>query len=65
MNFEYKTIDTKYPDKYKIVEELNTLGSEGWEVVNYKEQQPEKFGGEWKYNVLLKRAKPSTGKQIL
>jgi len=63
MEWEYKSIDLKTTDKNILTEQLNELGSEGWEVVHYGETQPPKFGGEWKFNVLLKRQKST--KQIL
>jgi predicted type IV restriction endonuclease len=63
MEWEYKSIETKTPVKQILIEELNQLGSEGWDVVNYNEIAPDKFGGDWKFNVLLKRQKST--KQIL
>lgn len=63
MEWEYKTIETKHTNKNLLTEELNELGSQGWEVVNYNETPPAKFGGEWKFNALLKRQKST--KQIL
>ena len=63
MEWEYKNIDIKSDKKEFITEQLNELGSQGWEVVNYNETPPIKFGGEWKFNVLLKRQKST--KQIL
>ena len=64
MEWEYKTLDDKNINtKELLTEELNQLGSEGWEVVNYSETPPARFGGEWKFSVLLKRQKST--KQIL
>ena len=63
MEWEYKTIESKYNNKNLLTEELNELGSQGWEVVNYNETPPAKFSGDWKFSVLLKRQKST--KQIL
>jgi len=63
MEFEYKTIEKKYKNKQMFNEELNRLGSEGWEVVNYSSKPPEKFGKEWSFEALLKRQKSK--KQVL
>ena len=63
MEWEYKTIDLKTTEKNLLTEELNKLGSQGWEVVNYNETPPAKFADDWKFNVLLKRQKST--KQIL
>ncbi|MFW6247331.1 MAG: DUF4177 domain-containing protein [bacterium] len=63
MEWEYKNIELKTPEKNLLTEQLNELGSQGWEVVNMNETQPPKFGGDWKFSILLKRQKPT--KQIL
>ena len=63
MEWEYKTLDKKVANKDVLTEELNELGSQGWEVVNINETEPAKFGGIWKFSVLLKRQKST--KQIL
>ena len=63
MEWEYKTLDKKVTNKDILTEELNELGSQGWEVVNINESEPTKSGGMWKFSVLLKRQKST--KQIL
>ena len=63
MEWEYKTIDLKLIEKTALTEQLNDLGSKGWEVISYIEKPPEKFGGEWRFSVLLKKQKST--KQIL
>lgn len=63
MEWQYKTINKKHRNKNLLTEELNELGSQGWEVVHYNETPPDYFGGEWNFSVLLKRQK--SNKQIL
>jgi hypothetical protein len=54
---EYKRIDIKFTIYRELVEELNKNGNEGWEVIFYEEEKPEKFGDKFNAKTLFKRLK--------
>lgn len=39
----------------ELIEKLNEEGKKGWEVFNYEEEKPIKFGSNYKAKVLFKR----------
>lgn len=39
----------------EIEDQFNTLGAEGWEIINYGEKKPAKFGDDWEFTVIMKR----------
>jgi len=43
-----------------ILDELNILGTNGWEIIWYEEKKPEKFGGNYECIVLFKKRKHET-----
>lgn len=55
MKWQYKFEVIKTAKKNMLIQKLNELGSEGWEIVHYNENPPIKFGEEIIYNILLKR----------
>jgi len=62
MEWEYLTLDKKFENKELITEDLNILGSQGWELISVVQTPPEKWGGEWTVSGTFKRPKK---KQIL
>ena len=38
-----------------VLDELNVLGADGWEIISYEEKKPEKFGGKFECVVLIKK----------
>lgn len=55
----YDRKELKFETGTDIVEKLNELGNNGWEVINYKEVKPEKFDGKYECTVIVKRLKPA------
>jgi len=55
--WEYNRIEISVGSKHEIVEELNNLGEEDWELIHYGENKPEKFGDDWISVVIVKRLK--------
>ena len=62
--YEYKTIGKIYKTKNLLMEELNSLGKQGWEIFHINEHKPKISGGEFFCEALLKR-KTTQNKQIL
>ena len=62
--YEYKTIEKTYKTKSLLMEELNLLGKQGWNIFHIKEHKPKITGGEFLCEALLKR-KTTQNKQIL
>ena len=50
ISFEAKTI-------LQIVDNLNKLGAENWEIIYYDEKKPEKYGLPYNVILLVKRLK--------
>lgn len=40
-----------------IINELNILGADGWEIISYEETKPKKFGDKIECIVVLKKEK--------
>ena len=55
--WEYKRIDIKFSIYRELVEELNENGNEGWKIIYYVEEKPEKFGDKFNAKILFKRLK--------
>ena len=55
--WEYRRVEYKFKSKMDIDIELNKEGKEGWEIVDYQETKPERFGLEFSSIVLYKRLK--------
>jgi hypothetical protein len=55
--WEYKRIDIKFTTYRELIDELNENGSEGWEIINYVEEKPERFGDKFNAKTLFKRLK--------
>ena len=55
--WEYDRIIIKFRIFQELINELNKLGAEDWEIINYKETQPQQFGGEWECVIIIKKEK--------
>lgn len=53
--YERKVI--KFELVRELLDKLNELGADGWEVINYEEKKPSKFGDNYETIVLLKKKK--------
>jgi hypothetical protein len=54
--WEYSRVKIDYQTESQLITELNILGSNGWEIINYFEEPCDKWH-EHKVIVLLKRLK--------
>ena len=50
---EFKTVKD-------LLNELNTLGADNWEIISYEETKPKKFGEKRESIVIAKRLKTNT-----
>lgn len=58
INWEYCRVKIDYDTENQLISELNKLGSNGWEIINYFEEPlPNGKWNEHKAIVLLKRLK--------
>ena len=55
--WEYKLNVIRGSHIKNIEDQFNELGTEGWEIINYGERKPAKFGDEWEFTVIMKRQK--------
>ena len=42
-----------------IINELNILGYDAWEIISYDEIKPKKFGDRYVVTIIIKRLKPA------
>lgn len=56
--WEYKRCDIKFKVYRELIEELNNEGQDGWEIIHYVEELPERYGSEFTAKILFKRLKP-------
>lgn len=57
--WEYDRFTFKNNTIRELVDELNKLGVDNWEIIYYTEEKPPKFGEKWVCTVLGKRLKTS------
>ena len=57
--WEYNRFEFKFKIIKELIDELNKIGTENWEVIYYKETKPPKFGGDWITVIIVKRLKPA------
>ena len=43
-SWEYDRKIIEFKTVKELLDELNTLGDSGWEIINYEETKPKKFG---------------------
>jgi len=53
--YDYKIF--KFKMHSEVIEMLNDAGNDNWEIVNYDEENPSKFGDRFVAKILLKRIK--------
>jgi hypothetical protein len=57
--WEYDRIEVKFKLVQELIDELNKLGANGWEIIHYEEKKPKKFGDNYETIVIVKRFKTS------
>ena len=57
--WEYDRRKIEFDKVQSLLNELNTLGADGWEIISYEEKKPKKFGDNYESIVLFKRLKPA------
>ena len=57
--WEYDRIEIKFKLIKELVDELNKLGADGWEIIHYEEKKPKKFGDNYEVIIIVKQLKPA------
>jgi len=57
--WEYDRLIIEFDKVQRLLDELNALGADGWEIIHYEENKPKKFGDNYESIVLFKRLKPA------
>ena len=60
MEWEYDRHRIEFDKVMDLLKELNALGTDGWEIIHYQENKPEKFGEKHETIVIVKRLKPAS-----
>jgi len=55
--WEYNRIVIKFKLIKDLLNELNGLGADNWEIISYEEIRPKKFNDDYESIILLKRKK--------
>ena len=55
--WEYDYIEFQYETKNELIEKLNQLGKENWEIIDFIEIEPKKFGEKFICKIIVKRKK--------
>ena len=58
--WEYNRYEVKFDSAEILVDKLNVLGKDNWEIIYYTEKKPEKFGDKYEIVVFVKRLKPAS-----
>ena len=59
MKWEYDRRRIEFDKVQSLLDELNALGADDWEIISYEEKKPEKFGGKYESIIIVKRLKPA------
>lgn len=57
--WEYERFEIKDNSTTGVVDKLNLIGADGWDIIYYEENKPQKFGDNWIIIILTKRLKTS------
>jgi hypothetical protein len=55
--WEYDREKIKFRLVSELIERLNELGKQGWEIIYYEEHKPKKFGDNYETVIIVKRLK--------
>lgn len=53
--WEYNRLNVKIKIISELIEYMNNLGRNGWEIFYYNEIKPDKFGSPYKITLIVKR----------
>jgi hypothetical protein len=53
--WEYDRINVEFMIISELTEYMNRLGKNGWEIIHYNEEKPDKFGSSYKIILIVKR----------
>jgi len=53
--WEYDRVVIKFKQNDELLERINHLGANGWEIISYIENTPKKFSDSWESTILIKR----------
>jgi hypothetical protein len=59
MKWEYDRVEIKFKLVKDLIDELNILGADDWEIIHYEEKKPKKFGDDYESIIIVKRLKPA------
>jgi len=59
MKWEYDRQRIEFNKVMDLLDKLNALGADGWEIISYEEKKPEKFGDNYESIIIVKRLKPA------
>ncbi len=57
--WEYNRFVVEFNYSKELLDKLNKIGEQGWEIIYYQETKPPKFGDKWISTVLTKKLKPA------
>jgi hypothetical protein len=57
--WQYDRIEIKHGNIRELIDKLNELGNDNWEIIYYNETKPPKFGDDWITIIIVKRLKPA------
>jgi hypothetical protein len=57
--WEYNRFEFKLKGISELIDKLNRLGTDDWDIIYYREIKPPKFGEDWIIVVIVKRLKPA------
>ena len=60
--WEYNKFTFNHCSESDLLNELNKIGEDNWEIIFYHEEKPPMFDGKWISTVLVKRLKTSMSK---
>ena len=55
--WEYDRLKIVFEKVQELLDKLNTLGADGWEIIYYEEKKPAKVGDKYESIVLFKKEK--------
>ena len=63
--WEYNRIVIQYKNSTDLIEKLNILGNDNWEIISFDDKPPKKYGDFSECVILFKRIKNSDNKKMI